>query len=122
MAKTKQNKKKPQYFNPNIFVDALLKELKMDKADPEILDDLRKEITLTLAERVNAVVVSSLSEKDVFLLKKTLEDHPELDEIDCLTMITPNIPGMDQRIINAVEDLYTELVDNVRLIDKQLTK
>lgn len=119
---TKMPKQKPQYFNADAFVDALLKDLRMDRAAPEILDELRTEITLTLAERVNAVVISSLDENDLFLLQKTLEDHPELDEIDCLSIITPNIPGLDARIIKAVDDLYAEMLERVRALDRQLKK
>lgn len=119
---TKIPKQKPQYFNADAFVDALLKDLQMDHADPQTLEDLRTEISLTLAERVNAVVISSLDENDLFLLQKTLEDHPELDEIDCLSIITPNIPGLDARIIKAVDDLYAELLGRARLLGKQLQK
>jgi len=38
---TKMPKQKPQYFNADAFVDALLKDLRMDHAAPEILDELR---------------------------------------------------------------------------------
>lgn len=115
----KATKPKPQYFNADNFVNALLKELKMDKASPKMLEDLRTEIALTLAERVNAVVVSSMGPNELFLLEKTIEDHPELDEIDCLSIITPYIPDLDQRILKAVDDLYGEILDNARSIDEQ---
>lgn len=115
----KEPKTKPQYFNADNFVKALLKDLKMDKSDPKIVEDLSKEIALTLAERVNAVVVSSMGPNELFLLQKTIEDHPELDEIDCLSIITPYIPDLDQRILKAVDDLYDEVLDNARRIDLQ---
>ena len=118
----KQNKKKPQYFVPDDFVDLLLKDLRMNNIDPKTLEELRKEITFTLVERVNSVVVSSLGEDELFLLQKTLEDHPELDEIDCLSIIAPNIEGLNERIVKTVDDLYLELLEKVKTIDKQINR
>lgn len=114
----KTNKQKPVYFSTEKFIEALLKDVKMDKADPEIKQELANEISQTLSERVTAVVVASLQEKDLFLLEKTMEDHPELDTIDCLSIITSYIPGLDDRIVKAVEDLYDEIVENVQTMDK----
>lgn len=100
----------------------ILKEVKMDQASPEIKEELSLEIAQTLSDRVTAVVVSSLGPKELFLLQKTLEDHPELDEIDCLSIITSYIPGLDDRILKAVNDLFDEIVETVRLLDQKLKK
>jgi hypothetical protein len=108
------------YFNTENFVEMILKEVKMDNAVPKVKDELSREIAQTLSDRVTAVVVASLSEKDVFLLQKTIEDHPELDEIDCLSIITSYVPGLDDRILKAVNDLFYEIVDTVRLLDQKI--
>jgi hypothetical protein len=113
---------KPVYFNTNNFVEMVLKEIKMDQASPEVKEQLSLEIAQTLSDRVTSVVVASLGEKEVFLLEKTMEDHPELDEIDCLSIITSYIPGLDQKILKAVDDLFYELVDTVKQLDEKLKK
>lgn len=110
------------YFNIDNFVDMILKEVKMDKASPEVLDELRLEIAQTLSDRVTATLIASLGEKELFLMNKTLEDHPELDEIDCLSIITSYVPGLDQKILKAVDDLYVEMVQDVKKIDQILAK
>lgn len=120
MKKTQSTRRNGIYFNTENFIQMLLKEIKMDKASPDVIEELSNEIAQTLSERVTAVVVASLGEKEVFLLKKTLEDHPELDEIDALSIITSYIPGLDNKILEAVSDLFDELVENSRSIDEKL--
>lgn len=118
----KDQKNKPVYFNIENFVQMVLKETHMDKADPKVVEELGLEISQTLSDRITATVVSSLGDKEMFLLDKTLEDHPELDEIDALSMITAYVPGLNDRILKEVSDLYEELVDNVREIEKRLSE
>ena len=118
----KDTKQKPLYFNAENFVQMVLKETGMDKAAPHIIEELSLEIATTLSERITATVISSLGDKEIFLLEKTLEDHPELDEIDALSIITPSVPGLDERILKEVSDLYDELIGTVNLIDKKLDK
>lgn len=118
----KDQKQSGMYFNIDNFVDMILKEVKMDKSSPEVLDELRLEIAQTLSDRVTATLIASLGEKELFLMNKTLEDHPELDEIDCLSIITSYVPGLDQKILKAVDDLYVEMVQDVKRIDQILAK
>lgn len=94
----------------------------MENASPEVKEELSNEIAQTLSDRVTATVIASMGDKEIFLLEKTLEDHPELDEIDALSIITSYIPGLDDRIVKAVSDLYDELVENARMIDESLKK
>jgi hypothetical protein len=115
----REKKQKPSYFSTEEFINNLLKELKMDKADPDVKQELANEISQTLTDRVTAVVVASLRKKDVFLLEKTIEDHPELDIIDCLSIITSYVPGLDDKIVKSVADLYDEIVEIVGIMDKK---
>lgn len=119
--KTKQNKS-GIYFNTTNFVEMVLKAVKMDNASPEMKEELSNEIAQTLSDRVTSIVVASLGEKEIFLLEKTMEDHPELDEIDCLSIITAYIPGLDQKILKTVDDLFYEIVDTVKQLDEKLKK
>lgn len=118
----KDKKIKPVYFNIENFVQMVLKETGMDKSEPKVMEELSLEISQTLSDRITATVIASLGDKELFLLDKTLEDHPELDEIDALSMITAYVPGLNDRILKEVSDLYDELIDNVRAIDKKLSK
>ncbi|MCC6643806.1 hypothetical protein IT411_03585 [Candidatus Peregrinibacteria bacterium] len=92
----------------------------MDKSDEKTKTELKDQITQTLYDRINAVVVSALGEKELFLLQKSMEDHPELDEIDVLSIITSYVPGLEEKIVQAVDQLYSEIVANVKQIDKNL--
>lgn len=118
----KNQKQKPVYFNIENFVQMILKETGMDKTDPKTIEELSVEIAQTLSDRITATVIASLGDKEMFLLEKTLEDHPELDEIDALSIITSYVPGLDDRILKEVSDLYDELIDNVKAIDQKLSK
>lgn len=118
----KKDKQKAVYFNSGNFVQMVLNATGMAKSDPAILDELSLQISQTLSDRVTAVVVSSLGDSELELLDRILSDHPELDKIDALSIITPSIEGLDARILKAVNDLFEEMVDNVRLIDKTLNK
>ena len=119
--KTNQ-RKPPMYFNTENFIAALLKDLKMDKSDPKVVAELSDEIAITLTDRVTSVIIDSMGEKELFLLYKTKEDHPELDEIDCLSIITAYIPGLEGRILKAVDDLYAEILETAGMIDKRLAE
>ena len=118
----KKTTKPSMYFNTENFIAMVLKEMKMENAPEHIKKELSNEIAQTLSERVTATVVASLGDKEIFLLEKTMEDHPELDEIDSLSIITSYIPGLDDLILKAVSDLFDELVENARMIDNSLKK
>jgi hypothetical protein len=119
--KTNQ-KRSGMYFNIEDFIDMILREVKMDKASPEVMAELKMEIGRTVSDRVTSTIITSLGEKELFLMNKTMEDHPELDEIDYLSIITSYVPGLDQKILKAVDDLYEEMIENVKKIDLALAK
>jgi len=117
-----KDKKQSMYFNIENFVQMVLQATKMDKASPAMIDQLSLEISQTLSDRVTATVVASLGDKELELLERIMEDHPELDRIDALSIITPTVPGLNERILKEVNDLYEELIDSVKMIEKSLSK
>lgn len=110
------------YFNADNFVNLVLTATGMDKAAPDVVDQLSLEISQTLSDRITATVVASLGDKELDLLERIVADHPELDRIDALSIITPSIAGLDERILKEVNDLFEELVQNAQMIDKSLNK
>ena len=96
--------------------------MKLGYAADELKSELAMEISQTLSDRVTSVVVASLGDKELFLMEKMLKDHSELDEIDILSIITSYIPGLDDLILKVVSDLFEELVEYARMIDKKSKK
>ncbi len=106
------DKKSGVYFDIDNYVAKIVAECGMHISSEEMEKALKKEITMTLANRVNSTIVNSLSANDLFLMQKTMEDHPELDTINVLSIITSYIDGLDEKIVSAVDDLYGEIVEN----------
>ena len=120
--KKDEKKKAVKYFDEDAFVEAVLKAIKMDKAPDAVKRELSLEIAQTLRDRIIATVIAALGEKELLLLGNILKDHPELDEIDALSMITSYVPELDDRIAKVVDDFFVEMVENTKLIDESLAK
>lgn len=116
----KNNKKQKGYFDANKFVHVILQDMGMLNAEPEILDQLNGEITALLSERVIATVITKFGDKELFLLENLLKDHPELDEIDAISIIAENLPGLNELILKTVDDLHAELVENAKMVEKKV--
>lgn len=118
----KTNQKKPVYFNVDGFVNMVLTSTGLDKSDQKTLEQLHVEISQTLSDRITATVIVSLGDKEMDLLERILQDHTELDKIDALSIITPSIPGLNERILKAVNDLFEELVGTFKMMNDSLNK
>ncbi|MGL5831080.1 MAG: hypothetical protein ACRCZE_02925 [Candidatus Altimarinota bacterium] len=115
----KNQKSKSGYFNSDHFVHLVLSDTKMLNAEPEVVDQLSAEIERLLNERIISTVVSEFKDKELFLLEKMMADHPELDEVDVISILAENLPGLNDLIVKTVNDLYEELVGDVKSIDKK---
>lgn len=111
-----EEKKTGVYFDLDNYVAKIMAECEMQNSSAETKDALKKEIGITLADRVNSTIVKSLTAEDLFLMEKTMQDHPELDTINVLSIITSYIDGLDEKIVTAVDDLYEEIVENFKKI------
>lgn len=111
-----EDKKSGIYFDLESYVAKIMQECGMQNSSEETKKALTEEIGITLTDRVNATVVNSLTADDLFLMEKTMEDHPELDRLDVLSIITSYIDGLDEKIVTAVDELYGEIVDNFKKI------
>lgn len=111
-----EDKKSGVYFDLDNYVAKIMAECGMLNTSEEEKTALTKEVGLTLTDRINSTIVNSLSADDIFLMEKTMEDHPELDTINVLSIITSYIDGLDEKIVSAVDELYGEIVDNFKKI------
>lgn len=114
----KKEKTKANYFNADNFVHLVLKDTKMLGGDPDVVDQLGEEIKRLLNERIVSTVLVQFGDKELFLLENMLKDHPELDEIDVISILAENLPDLNELIVKTVNDLYEELVGDVEAIDK----
>lgn len=108
--------KKPQYFDPKVFVDKVMHDCEFGKLDESTERALREGIQRRLAERIVASVIESFTEREIALLEKVIEDHPELDDIDAIMLISTEVQNLQERLEKAIMDLYEEMVYDVRQI------
>ncbi len=108
--------KKPQYFDPKVFVDKVMHDCEFGKLDESTERALREGIQRRLAERIVASVIESFTEREIALLEKVIEDHPELDDIDAIMLIATEVQNLQERLEKAIMDLYEEMVYDARQI------
>ena len=107
MANTKQT-----YFNPEEFVQRVIDKAKLGQMEPALLDNLREQIAKILMERVVHTILAVFQEKELFMLKNMLDDHPELDEIDAIMIISAQTPEIDVKLQKTIDDLEQELLQD----------
>lgn len=112
--------KKPQYFDPKVFVDQVMKDCDFGQLDAQTDSALRSGIQRRLGERIVATVIDSFSEREFALMEKVMEDHPELDDIDALMLISTEVPNLDQQLEKAIRDLYEEMVYDTKKIQEAM--
>jgi hypothetical protein len=111
---------KPQYFNPNAFIDDAIVAMDLKNVSALTLKSLREEIEIMLAQRIIDSVVGAMTKKELALFDKLLEDHPELDEIDAIMILAPNIPGAKEKLDAQINSLFQELVHQAKQVDQKL--
>ncbi len=112
--------KKPQYFDPTVFVDKVMRDCDFGDIDDKTRSALEEGIQRRLAERIVASIIDSFNEREFTLLEKVMEDHPELDDIDCIMLISTEVPNLEQRLEKAIMDLYDELTYDARQIQQAM--
>jgi hypothetical protein len=110
-------KQKKSYFRPEEFIERVFKATGMDKAPLLMQEELKLELIQTLMTTISNTILNAFEDKELFMLQKMLEDHPEIEQIDAITIIAASIPGLEQRLGEVVEDLYEELVQDYKDIE-----
>jgi len=114
---TQKPTQKTQYFNPDNFIDMVIKDMKLGDTKAETVDALRDEIERMLSDRIISTVLGAFSKHELELFEKILEDHPELDEVDALMVLAPTIEGVKEQLERAINSLYFELVHEANQVD-----
>jgi len=109
---------KQNYFNPDKFIDDIIAAMNLGNADAATLLALREEIETLLNERIVNTVIGGFGKREMELFEKILEDHPELDEIDAMMVIAPEVPGLKESLDRTLNSLYFELAYNARQVEE----
>lgn len=112
--------KKAHYFSPVSFVDDVIHSMKLGKTSDTSLFALREEIERLLSERIISSLISCFEERELNLFEKMLEDHPELDEIDALMILGPEVPGAKENLERQINSLFFELTRDAEEIGNRM--
>ena len=112
--------KKPNYFDVEKFVAEVIDAMKLGNVTTPVLMELRSAIETRLSDRIMATIVNAFTDRDMNMFQNALKDHPEIDEIDALMMIAPNIEGLNEKMEKNINSLYSELVYDAEKIDEAM--
>ncbi len=110
-----------RYFKYEEFVNDVLDALKVQDKTSESAEELKLGIVMRLSQRVMDTVIDSFMDKELDMFERILLDHQEIDELDAIMMIAPQIPGLKERIEREIQSLYEELIYDAQEIDRLLS-
>ncbi len=111
---------KPMYFDVDNFVNQVLQAMKLGDVPAPVLLDLRETIENRLSDRIMGTVIESFGEQEMMLFEKLLTDHAELDEVDVVMMIAPQINGLKEKLLRNINSLYEELTYDADRIEESM--
>jgi hypothetical protein len=97
-------------FDPQAFVAKVLEKNQLNLLPPETRAKFEKSIEKSLYERLSVTVFNSLDDHDIERYEQILAKHPEFEALDAVAMIAPNIPGLEQMLEKAMDELFRELI------------
>ena len=117
-----KKQKKVQYFNPQAFVDKVLDDCKLGDVDANVRAELAEQVERRLSERITATIINAMTDKDMRLYEKVLADHPELDDMDALTVVASSLPDVQVKMLKSIQDLYEELTYDAQQIQYSMDR
>lgn len=117
-----KKQKKVQYFNPQLFVDKVLDDCKLGDVPADVRAELAEQVERRLSERITATIINAMSDKDMRLYEKVLADHPELDDMDALTIVASSLPDVQVKMLKSIQDLYEELTYDAQQIQYSMDR
>lgn len=112
--------KKVQYLDVNAFVDDVIAAMKLGKVAAPVLVELREALADRLADRIMNTIISSFGDREMKMYENVLKDHPELDELDGLMVVAPNIDGLSDKVERNINSLYQELIYDADKIEEAM--
>lgn len=109
---------KTQYFNPTDFVDRVLTTFGFHDLPADQKAPLAAAIERQLRDRLTVTILDSFDEKDLEMVQKLLQDHPELDHVEAVSLMALNMPGLHEKMQTAIEELYEELIYDAQRVDE----
>ncbi len=119
-AKKTSKTEKVHYFNSKAFVQKVLDDCDLGEVSSSLRGELEEQVERRLAERITAVIVHNFEDKELTLFEKVMQDHPELDDIDAMTIVAAGIPDLQVKLLKGIQDLYEELTYDAREIQKAI--
>lgn len=113
---------KIQYFNPYDFVDRVIKACNLEDTPTEQKDALGVAIERRLRERLTVTILDNFEKKDLVMLQQLLQDHPELDGVEALSLMALNMPGLQDKLQAAIEELYEELTYDAQRVHEAMAQ
>jgi uncharacterized coiled-coil protein SlyX len=110
---------KSKYFNTDKFVQEIMDAMNFKKLDKDTTTIIRRKILARLHERILSIIMQNFGRREIKLFNKLKADHPEIDELDVIMMMLPDIEGLQEKIIDGVNDLYTELTFYADTLQKE---
>lgn len=101
------------YFNLQNFIDEVIQEMNFGEMTAPVMLELRNAIEKRLSDRIIITVINSFGDREMKLYERLLVDHEELDDLDVMMMIAPEIPGIREKLERAINSLYHELTYDV---------
>ncbi|MBU1953950.1 hypothetical protein KKH03_03195 [Patescibacteria group bacterium] len=114
------NKAKPQYFDVDKFVSEVIAEMKLGDVPAEQVELLKDRISTRLSDRIMATTLGAFKERETKLFESMLVDHPELDELDVIMIISPQIEGLKEKLEEEINSLFGELTYAASRLDNIL--
>jgi len=109
-------------FSHKAFLDYILKEMKLEDAEPEVLEKIKKEIMRTLGDRILVSIMSAMTEENLLEFEMMQATYPGLSEFEMLFSIIDKVPALHEVMIKNVNDLAQELLYDVEKIDEVIDK
>lgn len=109
-------------FSHKAFVDYIIKEMKLENTEPDVLEKIKTEILRTLGDRILVSIMSAMNEENVLEFEAMQEMYPQQSEFEMLFSIIDKVPALHEVLIKNVNDLAEELLYDVERLDEVIDK
>ena len=94
----------------------VIEDSQLGEMSGEERDKLERSIARRMEERVTSTIINQFGDEEFDIFNQILDAHPELDEIDAISLVAAKIPGLQERLNEAMETLYNELMDGAERV------